>query len=137
MSDVGIVVELQQATIELIDDHAVVVIENAARELVETVENITVVLQSDDADIISVGDQGPSGPPGIPESEMIYAERTDFVGDDVIYRGYAIPGVTDAQPIWRIKKVIIGVDGDITTTWADGNGDFDNVWANHATLSYA
>lgn len=90
-----------------------------------------------------VGPQGPQGiqgPPGVPgaaaESEMPYAERTDIVSDALIYKGQADPGALDAAPVWRIRRLTIGVDGDVTTQWADGDANFDNVWADRATLNY-
>jgi hypothetical protein len=83
------------------------------------------------------GPQGPPGPPGVSgEEEMPYAERTDFVGEDVIYKGYAVPGTLDSEPLWRIKKLTIASDDDVITQWAGGSSDFVNIWANRASYTY-
>lgn len=70
------------------------------------------------------------------EEEMAYAKRTDFVADDLIYRGEAAPGTPEASPRWRIRRLTIGVDGDVTEEWAAGNAEFTQVWADHLTLTY-
>lgn len=67
--------------------------------------------------------------------------RSDFVGENIIYRGEAAPGAAESAAVWRIKRIefVIGVDGksDITEKWAGGNADFVNAWADHTTLGYA
>lgn len=88
-----------------------------------------------------VAEPGPAGPPGPQgpsgDEEMPYSERTDFVGETVIYRGYAVPGTLDSAPLWRIKRMDIGVDGDVTTTWANGSADFVHSWASRASYTYS
>lgn len=86
--------------------------------------------------ILEAAKQGPAGPPGTAEEEVPYAERTDMVGETVIYKGQANPGSSEASAVWRIKRLTITGD-DVVTEWADGNANFDNVWADRATLSYA
>jgi len=54
----------------------------------------------------------------------------------VAYVGQAQPGTSEAVAGWRIQKLVFGGDGDITVQWADGNGLFDNIWNNRASLSY-
>lgn len=72
-----------------------------------------------------------------PEEEMAYAERTDIVGDELIYKGQASPGTADGAAFWRIRRLTLGLDGDVLTHWADGNANFDNVWDDRATLTYS
>lgn len=48
------------------------------------------------------------------------------------YIGEASPGASDSDPVWRIQRI----DANGTTSWADGNAAFDNVWANHPNLTY-
>lgn len=80
------------------------------------------------------GPPGPAGPSG--DEEMKYSERNDFVGDDVIYKGEAVPGSSEADAVWRICKVTFTGD-DIEKQWANGNADFANSWTSRATLGYS
>ena len=61
---------------------------------------------------------------------------TDFVGEDVIYRGEAMPGTSDENAaVWRIKRIMF-LNGDVSEKWAAGAADFNQVWANRASLAY-
>jgi len=69
--------------------------------------------------------------------EMPYAQQVDFVNEDVIYKGWAETGTITSLPLWRIQKItFVGTDEDVTIEWADGNGNFDNVWDSRAGLTY-
>lgn len=50
------------------------------------------------------------------------------------YFGEAEPGTSTAQALWRVSRM---TNADNTIEWADGDGDFDNVWDNYASLSYS
>lgn len=66
------------------------------------------------------------------------ALRLDSSSDGlVLYVGKAAPGVIESEPYWRIFKAIFTSEGDATLTWADGNGNADNVWDDRLTLSYS
>jgi hypothetical protein len=69
----------------------------------------------------------------------IYALRYDQDADPptVAYMGQATPGTATSAASWRIQKLVFGGDGDVTTTWADGNASFDNVWDDRASLTYS
>ena len=82
------------------------------------------------------GVPGPQGPPGIVEEQMVYSKRVDFISENLLYKGEASVGSSENLPVWRIQKIVIGNDGDVTITWADGNSNFDNVWVNHESLTY-
>jgi len=71
------------------------------------------------------------------EEEMVYSKRIDFVGEDVIYRGEAAVGSSEASAVWRIRKVLLAADDDITETWAGGTAAFDKTWTNRATYTYS
>lgn len=75
----------------------------------------------------------------IEDSSVPYAKRTDFVGEDKIYKGRAVPGSLDSDPVWQMWLITVtDVDeGDSNDTWADGNSSFDNVWNDHLTLDYS
>lgn len=85
---------------------------------------------------VEVGIPGPPGPPGPATGEtMPYAKRTDFVGDDVIYKGEAEPGSSESDAVWRISKITF-VDEDATEQWAEGNASFDKVWSSRLGYNY-
>jgi hypothetical protein len=85
---------------------------------------------------VEVGIPGPPGPPGPAAGEtMPYAKRTDFVGDDVIYKGEAEPGSDELDPVWRISKITF-VGEDATEQWAGGTANFVHVWTNRTSLTY-
>ena len=66
---------------------------------------------------------------------VVYGTRIDEATSTVTYIGKATPGTATSVSLWQIQKI------DTTTgtviTWADGNGNFDNVWDNRASLSYS
>lgn len=70
------------------------------------------------------------------EEVMLVDKKTDFVGEDVIYKGEAAPGSLASDPVWRIKKIAIALDGDSSETWAGGSATFSNVWNDRATYTY-
>lgn len=71
------------------------------------------------------------------EAEMAYARRTDFVGDTIVYKGDAIPGTLDNSAAWRIRKLTINDEGDVTEEWANGNANYVNKWSDRATYQYS
>lgn len=70
------------------------------------------------------------------DEEMPFAKRTDFVTDNEIYKGEAIVGSLESSPVWRIRKIVIGNDSDVTETWANGNSLYDKIWVDRLTLTY-
>jgi hypothetical protein len=72
------------------------------------------------------------------EDEVPYKEEIDFVGEDTVYRGWSNPGTTSDLPLWRIRRTrFIGAEGDVIHDWADGNGNFDNVWDDRLSKPYS
>lgn len=56
--------------------------------------------------------------------------------DALAYHGLAAIGSAENQPVWQIKRLTD--DGqNVKIEWADGNAEFDNVWANRASLQYS
>ena len=78
--------------------------------------------------------QGPAGPPGLGEI-VPYSKRVDFVGSDMIYKGEALPGANDIDPVWRICKITF-VSEDIVEQWAEGNANFDKMWSSRLNYNY-
>jgi hypothetical protein len=57
-------------------------------------------------------------------------------GGGVSYLGEAPPGTATSAAKWRIRRITT-VGNDVTIEWADGNGNFDNVWDDRVSLSYS
>lgn len=98
---------------------------------------LVVESQQAPAVLVSAGAQGPAGSVGSGEENAVYSERTDFVTEALIYRGEAAVGSPDSAAVWRIRRLTIGSDGDVTQVWADGNSNFDKVWDDRAGLVYS
>lgn len=70
------------------------------------------------------------------EDVVSYSTRYDQVSTTLAYKGEAIIGASESAPLWRIQKLVYGVDGDVTITWANGSADFRNSWSDRAILNY-
>lgn len=65
-----------------------------------------------------------------------FTTRLDEASATVTYIGKAKIGQATSTAKWQIQKM--SVSGNVTSiTWADGNGNFDNVWDDRAGLSYS
>lgn len=65
-----------------------------------------------------------------------YAMQIDEVSSTVTYLGLAKSGTPTSASLWQIRK--ISVSSTVTSfTWADGDGNYDNVWDNRASLTYS
>lgn len=68
---------------------------------------------------------------------MAFAKRVDFVsGTEDIYIGLAATGSSEGSPVWRIRKLELNVEDDVTQLWANGDALFDKVWDDRSTLTY-
>lgn len=54
----------------------------------------------------------------------------------VTYFGRAHTGTSRSAAIWQVRKLFANADGDQEMAWADGDVEFDNVWADRASLAY-
>jgi len=79
---------------------------------------------------------GQAGPPGINEEDMTYSKRVDFISDNLLYKGEADVGTLTTSPGWRVRRITLGNDGDVTEEWADGDALFNNIWDNRTILTY-
>lgn len=86
---------------------------------------------------VPISSLGTGSTPTTTDEEMPYAKRTDFISDNELYKGEASVGSPDGNPVWRIRKVVIGNDGDVTETWANGNAEYTNRWTDRLTLTYS
>jgi hypothetical protein len=88
--------------------------------------------------VTTVGVQGPMGPTGPPgEEEMTYSKRVDWVSDSVLYKGEAAVGSGESAAVWRIRKIVLGADDDVTETWAEGVATFTHAWTDRLTKVYS
>lgn len=78
-----------------------------------------------------------TGASGLSAEDEVYSKRVDFVGDDVIYKGEALVGSLVSDGVWRIRKITIGIDGDVTEVWANGLATFVHIWDNRLTYTYS
>jgi len=74
----------------------------------------------------------------VEDSNVPYAKRTDFItGTDDIYRGDAAVGSAESAAVWRIRKLEINAEGDVTELWAAGTASFDKIWDDRASEAYS
>ena len=72
-----------------------------------------------------------------PNQTGFLTKRIDFVGDSVIYIGESQPGTLESAAMWKIVKITIGTDGDITEIFAEGTNSFQHKWSDRLTLNYS
>jgi hypothetical protein len=61
----------------------------------------------------------------------------DATTGNALYVGWALPGAAGSAASWRIAKPVFTGQELTGVVWADGNGNFDNVWDNRVSLSYS
>ena len=62
--------------------------------------------------------------------------RLDTPSSTVKYLGTGPTGVSESAPAWSIKR-LTKTGTVLLIEWADGNPEYDKVWANRASLSYS
>ena len=69
------------------------------------------------------------------EKEIVEQTKVDTVSNAEIYYGFAQCGRLSSEAAWKIeRKVVVGTEA--TIQWADGDGNYDNVWDNRTSLTY-
>lgn len=59
-------------------------------------------------------------------------------GSAPVYVGYAAPGTADSAAAWMIAKHTYDSSGNVTAVrFAGGAAEYDQVWDDRASLSYA
>lgn len=54
-----------------------------------------------------------------------------------IYIGTAPAGSSDDDPVWNIRRITIGIDGNYSEIlWAEGNSLLTVAWSDRLTLTY-
>ncbi len=115
----------------------IVAISTETGTIVTVSNNDTVLVESNNPTVVVHGIMGPPGKDGIAEEDMVYAKRIDFVTENEIIRAEAPVGTSESSASWRIRKIVIAGDNDITETWASGNANFDKIWTNRLTYTYS
>lgn len=69
------------------------------------------------------------------EKSFYEPSMVDDTGAKLVYRGYAPVATGESQPQWAIERVRIE-NGVEVHAWADGDKNFDNVWADRESLTY-
>ncbi len=71
----------------------------------------------------------------------LYSQLIDYDWwDNPVYIWEANPWSiwSEANPIWRIKKLTYDVNWNVTILyWADWDTNFNNIWNNRASLTYS
>lgn len=98
-------------------------------------ERRALVLVDGNINELPVGDTL-AGSNGTSEEDQVYSKRIDFISDSVLYRGEAAVGSSESSSVWRIRKITIASDNDISETWADGVATFNKVWTDRLTYTY-
>lgn len=71
---------------------------------------------------------------------LTYVTYTNNVAENsanqnLIYVGTAKSGTATSAASWKIKR--LDFTSGLTTTYADGNQNYDNIWDNRESLSYS
>ena len=61
--------------------------------------------------------------------------RLDEVSATITYVGEAAIGMSESDSFWKIRRLET-VGTVLKITWADGNENYDNIWANRASITY-
>lgn len=67
-----------------------------------------------------------------------YTQRMAYTGQGLPeYIAIAVPGAATSAAVWQIRKLVYSGTNATSEIWADGNNNCDNIWDNHASLSYS
>lgn len=128
-------VEVTTQSVTVDDATAEVTINESPVQVVTLNQAGSVTVETELVEVsVSVGLMGPQGPSA--EDLSVYAERVDFVGSTLIYRGWAEAGSDESDAVWRIARLTLAGD-DVTKEWADGSDAFTQIWDDRLTLSYS
>lgn len=139
------VVDVQRAEVLAIDVQSVELVNGESVEIItetvqtaEAIEYTQTEVVTDQQVVMEVITHGIQLIPAPFEEPPVYATRTDVQSDGaLIYKAEAAVGTTDSQPLWRISRITIASDDDLTTEWAGGNAAFDKAWTDRLTLGYS
>lgn len=148
------VIEIIQGSTEVIDNNTtsivtedtktiqVIDVNTSSIEIVESIstrEIVDTTSTSNSMEVVSTTTEVVSEtiPVLYGDEDVPYSKRVDFIDDNLLYRGEAPPGTPTNAASWRLRKVTIGIDGDVTEEWASGNSLFNKVWDDRLIYSYS
>lgn len=71
-----------------------------------------------------------------PDDEVPLSQEVDFVGETIIYKGWADPNSPTSDPVWKIQKIeFVGTDEDMVGRFA-ASGTFTQIWDDRLGLTY-
>ena len=130
---------MSDTNILVVDLNDVLVVQEQETDILELPNGELMVIQESDVQLLTVAEQGPPGITTVvhvSEDDVAYTKRTDFVGN-TIYKGEAEPGSSESASVWRIRRLVIASDDDVTELWANGSAEFVHAWADRLSLAYA
>jgi hypothetical protein len=67
-----------------------------------------------------------------------YQQKLDYQGGTfVVYIGWATPGASTANPVWKIRKFTYDANNNVTAIqYANADVGFTQIWDNRASLTY-
>ena len=72
----------------------------------------------------------------VTQPDLQYAVNLDQADASTLYIGMAPIGSPESEPVWQIRRM--ATSGTVSSIkWADGDQQFDNVWNNRASLTFA
>ena len=64
--------------------------------------------------------------------------RIDYSDGNITYVGYAVPGSSEDEAKWQIRKFEYDASGNlIAVKFAEGTVGFDKIWNNRASYTYS
>lgn len=72
------------------------------------------------------------------DAKLFYEPKlVDDSGAGIIYKGFTLNnGSNEGEPVWAIQRIAVDDKGVHVYAWADGNKNFDKVWADRDILFY-
>jgi hypothetical protein len=131
----SVIVEVEEASYVVGGTTSTIITHQPLAEIITLEKETSVVLENMNNTIVVAGLVGPVTTQGDME-QAVYSTRIDFITDEQLYKGEAAPGTSEAASLWRIRRVDIGVDGDVTEKWASGDANFNKIWSSRLSYSY-
>ena len=72
-----------------------------------------------------------------PPYEAIQKAYAYDANNNLIYEGWAMPGIATSASSWAIKKNVFNGANLVQEMWANGDTNMDNIWDNRGSLVYA
>ena len=67
----------------------------------------------------------------------VYTVKLEYVGNNPVYVGKALPGSSVSSAAWQIQKLTYSGNNVTDVQWAGGSSGFAAIWNDRATYSYS